>query len=185
MKRTFLLAGLVVAWSVSCSERNGNDPEDSDTDEATDASDIGDATDVEVEVEDDGPPTVDVNPAEPAALPVLTPCPEGWREVTDDGTGVVVCDPWPETGPGDCADDEAHLPGEPGCERVGPACPSGDYAEDLPTDRTIVYVLAGASSGGDGSITSPFASLEDATAASMPTDVIAVGRGTYEACIDS
>ncbi len=182
MKLTALACGIAAALSVSCSGGSGNGPEDASTDEADDAGDVGDATDVE---EEEGPPTVDVDPAEPAALPVLTPCPDGWREVEDEATGVVVCDPWPDTGVEDCADDESHLPGEPGCARVGPACPTGDYADDLPTDRTIVHVLAGATPGGDGSFTSPYASLEDAEAASMPGDVIAVGKGTYEACVDA
>ncbi|MBW2262786.1 MAG: hypothetical protein JRG91_12495, partial [Deltaproteobacteria bacterium] len=119
MKRILVVAGLFAIWSASCSGRNGNDPEDSSTDEVTDAVDVGDVSDVEAE--EDGPPIPDVAPAEPAALPVLTPCPDGWREVVDEGTGVVVCDPWPEAGAGDCADDESHLPGEPGCTRVGPA----------------------------------------------------------------
>ena len=180
MKLTPILSGLVALLAASCSGK-GNGPGDADAEEVLDAVDIEDMA--EVEAVEDGPPTVDVDPAEPAALPVLTPCPDGWREVTDEDTGAVVCDPWPETGAADCADHEVHLPGTSGCARVGPACPGGDYADDLPTDRTIRYVLAGASSGGDGSITSPHGTLTDAVDAASPGDVIAVGKGTYDDCV--
>lgn len=71
----------------------------------------------------------------PAAAPSVIPCPEGWREVREDGVeGVVACHPWPEGGPRSCGIDEAHFPGDPGCTRVGTACPGGDWADDLPTD---------------------------------------------------
>ena len=43
-----------------------------------------------------------------AALPVLTPCPAGWAEVTVGG--VIVCDPTPG-GPIDCEVGEARFPG--------------------------------------------------------------------------
>jgi hypothetical protein len=39
---------------------------------------------------------------EPPALPVLTPCPEGWREVPPDPAdpyGYATCDPWPDGDP--------------------------------------------------------------------------------------
>src|SRR5262245_54496531 len=59
--------------------------------------------------------------AAPAA-PVLTPCPAGWRELRD-AHGVATCDPWPETSHADCAADEVHWPGAPGCARIGTDCP--------------------------------------------------------------
>jgi len=38
---------------------------------------------------------------------MLTPCPDGWREVTV-GSDVPTCDPFPAAGPADCAPGEAH-----------------------------------------------------------------------------
>src|SRR5688500_15689761 len=53
-------------------------------------------------------------------------CPEGFsHELTD--TGIVSCRPWPAGGPAACTGAEAHFPGEPGCARIGTACPAGDF----------------------------------------------------------
>jgi hypothetical protein len=138
-------------------------------DAATDAPDVDDGIEIE------GP-----TPPEPPAPPVFTPCPDGWREVEDPDTGVVTCDPWPEGGPEECGPDEAHFPGEPGCVRIGTACPTGDWADDLPTDRTILYVRAGEPGGGDGTIGSPFGTIADAMAVADPTDVVALSKGTFD-----
>ena len=63
-------------------------------------------------------------PPTPPAPPVLTPCPPSWRTVTS-ANGIETCDPYPESGyRTDCAFDEAHWPGTPGCTRVGTACPA-------------------------------------------------------------
>jgi len=108
-------------------------------------------------------------------------CPSGWREVPDpEIDGLATCDPFPESGPADCAADEAHFPGEPGCARVGPACPAGDFADDLPAGASVIYVRAGAAAGGDGTLASPFARIGDALAQASDGDVVAVGKGTYD-----
>lgn len=117
-------------------------------------------------------------PAAPA-LPVLAPCASGWTEV-DDGE-IAVCDPYPATrGPMACGVDEAHFPGEPGCVRVGAACPAGDFPDDLPTDRPILYVRAGAGPGGDGTRASPFGRILDASRAATSGTILAIGKGTYD-----
>jgi len=116
-------------------------------------------------------------PPEASASPVLTPCPEGWREVADP-TGVTTCDPWPESGVADCAIHEAHFPGEPGCTTVGDACPAGDFAEGLPTDVPVIYVRPG-EVGGDGSLATPYGTLTEAIAASPRPSVIALSKGTH------
>ncbi len=118
----------------------------------------------------------------PGSSPVnLTPCPEGWRAV--EGDGVVTCDPWPEDGPQDCAEDEAHFPGEPGCTRIGTACPEGSWAEDLPDEGEILYVLAGAAEGGEGTREAPFGTIAEAIDAARDIDgrvVIALSKGTFD-----
>jgi len=121
---------------------------------------------------------------EPPAPPVFTPCPEGWREVIDEESGLVTCDPWPEGGPHECGDDEAHFPGEPMCSRIGTACPEGDWAEDLPTDVEVLYVLAGAGDGGDGTRESPYGSIAEAVEAASSGTVVAVGKGIYDEAVN-
>lgn len=120
--------------------------------------------------------------AEPAAaaMPVLTPCPDGWREVVSD-EGVTACDPWPASGHATCtAVDEAHFPGEPGCVRVGSACPAGELPERLPAGATVLYVSASAPGGGDGSLAMPFTRIRDAMVRAAVGNVVAVGKGTYD-----
>ncbi|MBW2263709.1 MAG: right-handed parallel beta-helix repeat-containing protein [Deltaproteobacteria bacterium] len=144
----------------------------------TDAGDTStDGTDVAEEF------LVSVEPPAPPALPVLTPCPDGWREVEDTETGVVACDPWPETGHEDCGPGEAHFPGEPGCATVGDPCPSGIWPEGLPTDRHVVYVDASASSGGDGTQDTPYSTIIDGLRDTAPESIVALAKGTHEACL--
>jgi hypothetical protein len=117
-----------------------------------------------------------------AGSPPLTPsparvCPAGFREIRTD-TGVQLCDPWPEGGPLDCPSGSAHFPGEAGCAAIGTACPAGEWPEGLPTDRTIVYVRAGAV-GGDGAVTSPYGAIMQAMTRAPAGAVIAVARGAY------
>lgn len=131
---------------------------------------------------DAAPADAGVDSATIAAAPIaptLTPCAAGWREVVS-AEGVTACEPWPEGGRQACADFETHLPGEPGCAPIGTACPGGDFAEDLPTDSPIVYVLASAAAGGDGSLARPYASLRTAISRAASTRaVVAIGRGRY------
>jgi hypothetical protein len=116
---------------------------------------------------------------------VLTPCPAGWREVTDSATGTLTCDPWPETGYEECtADDQAHFPGEPGCMRIGTACsPDDNWAIDLPSDRPVLFVLAGATPGGDGSRVAPFATIGEGMGGAASGTIIAVGKGAYDEAV--
>jgi len=126
-------------------------------------------------------------PPEPPASPVFTPCPAGWREVEDPESGLVTCDPWPtDDGAEECeAIDEAHFPGETGCMRIGPECPSdSDWARDLPADEEVLFVLAGAEPGGDGSREAPYDSIVEAVEAASSGSVVAVGRGTYDEVVD-
>jgi hypothetical protein len=141
---------------------------------------------------DDGPTTTDstvpdadtpdasMTTVAPAAPPVLTPCPPGWREVMVPDIPGAVCDPWPDGDPATCPDGEAHFPGEDGCATVGPPCPAGRFPEGLPADRTIRYVDGSVAPGGDGSMASPYDTLTDALRDSGAGDVVAVAKGTYD-----
>ncbi len=111
-------------------------------------------------------------PAE-AALPMMTPCPEGWREVS--AGSATVCEPWPEGGRTRCPSTEALLPG--GCAPL-PECPAGDFAEGVSTLGTDVrFVLDGSS--GDGSEGNPYGTIAQALAGATPNTVIALGKGNY------
>lgn len=116
----------------------------------------------------------------PPMRPVLTPCATGWREVsTIDGP--TTCEPWPESGHADCTSiDEAHFPGTPGCSRIGPECPAGDFPEGLPAGTPVRYVLATAAPGGDGSIDRPFATVTAALVGVPTATIVAVGKGSYD-----
>jgi len=109
----------------------------------------------------------------------LTPCPSGWYETTDDG--IANCTAYPPEGRASCGVGEAHFAGEPSCRPIGDACPVGDFATDLPTDGPLIYVLAGAAAGGDGTLAAPHASLSDVGwSALAPGTTVALGRGSYE-----
>lgn len=123
--------------------------------------------------------------APPVQLPHAV-CPAGWREAHPiaEEPGVTTCDPWPASGRAACtAVDEAHFVGEPGCARVGPPCPAGDWAEDLPTDRPVRYVKAGAPAGGDGTQARPFARIGDATTGAAAGTVVALAKGRYDSAV--
>ncbi|RLB45215.1 MAG: hypothetical protein DRJ42_30415, partial [Deltaproteobacteria bacterium] len=109
---------------------------------------------------------------------MLAPCADGWREVLVDG--VTECDPYPADGPGTCDAGEAHFAGEPACRPIGEPCPTGDYAVDLPTDGSVVYVNAAAAAGGDGSLAAPYAALSEVGWTTLATGTtVALGKGAY------
>ncbi len=113
----------------------------------------------------------------PVAVPVLTPCPAGWREVPA-ADGPTTCDPWPATIQ-DCGIDSAWLPGDPGCTPLGTPCPSGDWADGLPSSG-VLYVRAGAPVGASGTRSAPFATIAEAMTAASAGTVIAVSKGTFD-----
>ena len=115
----------------------------------------------------------------PAAPPVLSPCPDGWRVVGVEG-GPEFCDPWPVDGPPICAGSEGPLPGVPGCTRFGSECPADGWPEGLPVDATVLHVRAGAI-GGDGTRALPFAMPSDALTAAPDGAILAISPGTYDA----
>ncbi len=74
------------------------------------------------------------------------------------------------------------LPGDTACERLGPACPAGEFATDLPSSG-VLYVSASAAAGGDGSMAAPFATITDALAAASSGTIVAVGKGTWDEAV--
>jgi hypothetical protein len=144
-------------------------------------------------VEDSGvtvaEPAAPASPARPA-LPILTPCPAGWATLTgttSDGRSYTACHPYPAGGPSTCAMDEAHFVGEPGCTKVGAACPLGEWADGLPmagASLDVFYVRAGGASGGNGSQSTPFGSIAEAIAHVNKPTVLALGKGTHTGAVD-
>jgi len=118
----------------------------------------------------------------PVAAPVMTPCPEGWREYVESD-GFTGCAPYGEEGPQTCdAIDEAHFPGTPGCARIGTACPADGFPGDLPSSGPVVYVSASAGEGGDGSRDTPFRTIEEASPETLAAGTtLALGVGSYNA----
>ena len=106
-------------------------------------------------------------------------CPAGWNAI--DGSGEPrVCEPWPTGGMQTCEVGYAHIPGEPGCVRLGRPCPTvGDYAAVTDHPGPLVHVLAGAAPGGDGSPERPFDQLQPAIDDAPAGALILVGTGHY------
>lgn len=113
----------------------------------------------------------------PVALPIMTPCPDGWREVVD-ASGVTVCDPSPEGGAPACEGFSQWVPGTTACRHVGSDCPADGVPTPLPSTG-VLHVRADASAGGDGSLASPFATIGSAIAAASSGTTIAIHRGSY------
>lgn len=133
---------------------------------------------------DAGPDIVEPLPPdspEPAARPLLTPCPTGWRAVPDpQWPDVVTCDPWPEGGRQDCEGASAHFPGEPGCAPIGTDCPADRMPIDLPAGARIHFVDAEAPAGGDGTREAPFQRVGSGVRNARTGDVVALAAGRYE-----
>ncbi len=125
---------------------------------------------------------MEVEPPAEAALPVLTPCAAGWREVAGDD-GVTVCEPWPEGGRQECAGAQIHLPGAAGCATLGSECPSGRFAEGLPAGA--LHVDPAAAPGGDGSAAAPLSTIADALSAlGAAGGTIALSKGVHAASVN-
>jgi hypothetical protein len=150
----------------------------SDSDSGLDASVSSDAQTGLIDVEPPDTP----DPTRIALPPDAWDCLDGWRrERIGDA---IICHPWPESGPEDCGPGEAHLPGEPGCRRIGSPCPEdGLPAGPFPTEN-VVYFLAGAT-GGDGSRQRPHGRLDAIDFNALPSDTtVAFGVGEYSGSVE-
>lgn len=111
----------------------------------------------------------------PAALPTLTPCPAGWREVAVGPA--TVCEPFGDEEPPRCGAHELLVHGRPAGGACEPAlaCPTGEWPDDAPSDA--VYARAGAT-GGDGSRDRPYGTLAEAlSAAASGGRPVVLGEG--------
>lgn len=68
------------------------------------------------------------------------------------------------------------------CAPLGAGCPAEPWAL-LPAGIDVSYVLAGASPGGDGSQSTPFATIAEAVATAAPGEIIALAKGVYEEAV--
>ncbi|MCC7535301.1 MAG: hypothetical protein IT379_03775 [Deltaproteobacteria bacterium] len=128
---------------------------------------------------DDAGPPGSRPPASPA-LPNLLPCPPGWREVAPDGEAApATCDPRPSTAAPSCAGDEIWVPGMSFCERVGTACPEGDWPDGVPDGARVFYVRPDGGAGADGTRSAPFGLIADALVAARDGDIVALAKGAY------
>lgn len=153
----------------------------------------------------EGVPEGDVPTCSLASSPVDWVCPQGWTSEGEDGAGACrpgtvggpvtwscpdgwqqgpkpyqACLAYPPEGPARCLPGHAHFPGERGCRPVGAPCPEGDFRSDLPSDGTVVYVLAGAVNG-DGTREMPFGTLNEVNVTRLPAgSVVALSKGTHE-----
>jgi hypothetical protein len=117
-------------------------------------------------------------PPNPPASPILTPCPVGWRTVSST-TGPAICDPWPDGQEPSCGPAELSVPGSSSCISVGAPCTTSTFALDLPRGRSILYVNPRAPAGGNGSLASPYSTIQDATLRALPGVIIAAAAGRY------
>ena len=175
---TFTLHG------AACSGGPSTNPDGADTEIDADALQDTVEEDPGFEVASPAPPEIpwleDGRP--PIAPPVFTPCPEGWVEVPpEDEDGVTTCNPWPEGERQECGVDETHFAGESGCTRIGSPCPSGDWADDLTAEGTVIYVRAGdPPAEGLGTRDAPFGTIAQANAVASTGDVVALSKGIYD-----
>ncbi|MCC7542228.1 MAG: hypothetical protein IT379_38775 [Deltaproteobacteria bacterium] len=124
-------------------------------------------------------PWLDVGAPE-IAPPSFGACPEGWDAVDDEDV-VGRCDPGAAVELDTCAAaDEGRLPGADTCTRVGTPCPDGPWAADPPGGGVLVFVLAGAGPGGDGSREMPFGTIREALAATPAGGTVMIAKGRYE-----
>lgn len=117
-------------------------------------------------------------------LPVLTPCPSGWveRAVVTSTAGATrayaACDAraWA------CAEGLARLD-TGACEPVGEACPAPPARwADAPMGAR--YVDAAALAPGDGSMATPWRTLDEAVRAAGPAPTLALAPGAYTLSLD-
>ncbi|MCK6544538.1 hypothetical protein L6R52_01585 [Myxococcota bacterium] len=128
--------------------------------------------------------------ASPAAVKLSrASCPAGWAALPAvEGHPELGAHCAPELDLWPCSAGAMSLPGE-ACVAQGVECPSGaaDWAtEDELRARAprhggrVLYVQAGAASGGDGTRGAPFATIAEALELAVDGDVVALGRGTHE-----
>ena len=117
------------------------------------------------------PPTPPAPPAEPR----MTPCPQGWSTIDDQG--LTLCEPWPRDAAA-CPTGQARFVGAPSCARLLD-CPLGLWPKPLPQGALHVSPTAGP--GGNGTLGQPFATLQEALTQAADGDTIALSQGDHQA----
>lgn len=124
------------------------------------------------------------------APPVFTEqgqCPAGWekkRHEIDRGPGLgpqslELCEPPPRLA---CGTGLTQAAGDQGCRAIGDPCPGAEsFPPGYADTSTVVFALAGAPGGGDGSRARPYATLREASteAARRGARALVLGRGRY------
>ncbi len=113
--------------------------------------------------------------------PLFTPCPAGWHLV--DGEPAT-CEPFADPRPPACTGVMGHFAGDVECVSPGVACPTTTWQEEEGPPEWLaiarhVYVQAGAT-GGVGTPTAPFGTIDQAIADARGDTLILVSAGTYD-----
>jgi hypothetical protein len=115
----------------------------------------------------------------PFSLPRIAPCPEGWTEVLIHGySDLRACEPWARQPT--CDRYQARFPGDADCVPIGTNCPAGEWPDDLPSGRHVLYVDDDAPAGGSGTIDAPFTEIYVALDNAAKGSVIAVAKGRFD-----
>jgi hypothetical protein len=172
-------AALVLLGALGCGGPAGS---------ATDAADVG------MDLPDGGN-DADSGPFTPAAPQAPAPpvfddwlCPDGWQsgpwtDVTEHG----VCRP---PAVASCQPGTFAVAGMPACVRQGPQCPDSSWHEEAAIRARVPefggrvwYVAPTGDDGAQGSRDAPFLTVVAAMRASTSGDIIALGRGEYDAAV--
>lgn len=122
----------------------------------------------------DAGPTAAYEPTPPAA-PMPVTCPPAMRALALP-SGASVCEADPDAAP--CDPTSARFFEGRECVSIGPACPAGPFSDPEP-GAAALYVLAGATASGDGSMGSPFATIGAALRLARAGTTVLVGKGEY------
>ncbi len=129
----------------------------------------------------------EVRPPAPPVFTELGQCPAGWekkRHEVDRGPGpgpqsLELCEPPPRLS---CGPGLTQAAGDQGCRSIGDPCLGAEsFPRGYADTSTVVFVLAGAPRGGDGSRARPYATLGEASteAALRGARAVVLGRGRY------
>ena len=118
----------------------------------------------------------------PVVAPQMTPCPDGWAELSEGSAAR--CTPYPDGPPAACArPDEAHFPGQSGCELIGTECAVDGWPMEIPTGPAV-FLSSTAPLGGTGTRESPYRTLSQVDLTSLtPGSTLVFGTGRYVAGI--
>lgn len=124
------------------------------------------------------PPELPAAPR-PVEPPRLLPCAEGWSTSRTEHPTLETCRPPPRPAEVPCPRGQRQPYGSDHCEPLGSPCPDGQFTEDPPADRPLVFVDGGASPGGDGTLERPLVDLAEAVLLAPAGAAIILSKGTH------